>query len=89
MTDQTPLDPLTTETTRYLIGDLGIQILSLVDQGCTNDDDLIKFGRFSRQCLSVKIPLLTTLGLLAAGPNGYRITPTGQSFLDTILRWSQ
>ncbi len=89
MTDPPPIDQYTFETTRYLIGELGVHILSLIDQGCTDDQDLIRFGRFSRECLSVKIPLLTTLGLLTTSPQGYKVTTVGQSFLDALLRWSQ
>ncbi|NWF96794.1 MAG: hypothetical protein HXY34_11690 [Candidatus Thorarchaeota archaeon] len=87
LTDST-LDGVGTDTTKYLIGDMGVEILCLVDQGCTDDNDLVRLGGLSMSCLEVKIPLLTTLGLLIVGAEGYRLTPAGQAFLEGMLGWA-
>ena len=81
------LEGLSTESIKLLIGDMGTQILSLVDQGCTDESDLLRFSSLSHTCLQVKIPLLVTLGLLVIGGTGYRLTITGEDVLEDLLGW--
>ncbi len=73
-----------TETVRYLVGNLGLQVLNLIDQGCTTDTDLMRFSSISKTCLDVKVPLLKTLGLIVADESGYRVTSEGQRVLREI-----
>jgi predicted transcriptional regulator len=87
LTDSGQLVGLSTEAIKLLIGDMGLQILNLVDQGCSDDSDLIRFSALSRSCLSVKIPLLVMLGLMATGRGGYRLTQEGEDVLEELLGW--
>ena len=48
-------------TISYLLGELGIETLALIAQGCVTDDDIIRLSTVTRTCLEVKIPLLETL----------------------------
>ncbi len=75
------------ESIRYLIGGMGIDILTLIKQGCVNDYELKRYSSVTQHCLEVKIPLLKTLGLLSGDANGYAITPLGETFLKRVLGW--
>lgn len=72
---------------RYLIGGMGIEILTLIKQGCLSDYELKRYSSVTQSCLEVKIPLLKTLGLLSGDASGYDITPLGETFLKRVLGW--
>ncbi|RLI50000.1 MAG: hypothetical protein DRO73_04605 [Candidatus Thorarchaeota archaeon] len=76
-----------TETVRYLVGDLGLHILLLIDQGCTSDAEIMKFSTVTATCLDVKIPLLKTLGLVRESSSGYEVTSEGLQVLREIYGW--
>ncbi len=75
------------DTTKYLLGELGIATLALVRSGCTNDCEIMKLSSISENCLDVKIPLLNTLGLIEITKGEYHITPTGEVFIDEVSGW--
>ena len=74
-------------TTKYLLGELGIAALVLIRSGCRNDFEIMKLSTISANCLEVKIPLLNTLGLIEITKGEYQITPTGESFADEVSGW--
>ncbi|TFG10902.1 hypothetical protein EU538_00405 [Candidatus Thorarchaeota archaeon] len=75
------------ETIRHLIGGMGIELLSLIQQGCVNDYELKRYSSITQGCLDVKIPLLKTLSLLTGDSDGYEITALGETFLQRVLGW--
>ncbi|MHA1481318.1 MAG: hypothetical protein ACTSQZ_07855 [Candidatus Thorarchaeota archaeon] len=82
--------PLTSDTINYLIDEQGCQTLSMIDQGCINNEDITRLSLISNDCLEVKIPLLITLGLITdcgKESNEYTITKTGKTFLREVTGW--
>lgn len=78
---------LDSSTIKYLLGELGIQTLALIAQGCTQDEEITKLSTITESCLDVKIPLLETLGLITTKDGHYEITPRGVSALSEITGW--
>ena len=83
-----PIHAFDLETTRNLVGEMGNEILSLIHQGCKNDDDLTRFSSISKPCLEVKIPLLMNLDLVSTTSNRYQITSMGVRYIESVLGWS-
>lgn len=79
--------PLDADSIRNLIGELGVELLGLIRQEFTTDEELIQYGSLTRQCLEVKIPLLETLDLVTQKKDGYRLTKRGKEVLIELLGW--
>ncbi|TFF92319.1 hypothetical protein EU545_01275 [Candidatus Thorarchaeota archaeon] len=75
------------DTICHLIGEMGIDLLTLVQQGCVNDYELKRYSSITQGCLDVKIPLLKTLGLIEGDSEGYEVTSLGETFLKRVLGW--
>jgi predicted transcriptional regulator len=76
------------ETTRNLVGEMGNEILSLIHQGCMDNDDICRFSSISKPCLEVKIPLLMNLDLVSSRSDRYQITSIGVRYIESVLGWS-
>ncbi|TFG13972.1 hypothetical protein EU537_04535 [Candidatus Thorarchaeota archaeon] len=76
-----------TSQTKYLLGELGIQTLALINEGCSSDDELKFLSTISQSCLDVKIPLLSTLGLIERSESGYVVVERGKNFLSEVRGW--
>ena len=75
------------DSVRNLVGELGIEILGLIRQEFTTDEELIQYGSVTLQCLEVKIPLLETLDLITQKKDGYKLTKRGKDILIELLGW--
>ncbi|MEM2142694.1 MAG: winged helix-turn-helix domain-containing protein [Candidatus Thorarchaeota archaeon] len=78
------LSDLSRDSIKILIGEMGIQILTLVHTGCSTVRDLMRFSSLSRDCLDVKIPLLVMLGLINDDSGNYRLTQLGEGILEAL-----
>ncbi|MDF1538068.1 MAG: hypothetical protein P1Q69_04115 [Candidatus Thorarchaeota archaeon] len=76
-----------TNTIKYLLGELGIQTLTLIAQGCTHDEEIKNLSTITGSCLEVKIPLLETLNLITTRKGYYEMTPRGVTALSKITGW--
>ena len=79
--------PLDADSIRNLIGELGVELLGLIRQEFTTDEELIQYSSLTRQCLEIKIPLLETLDLVTQKKDGYRLTKRGEEVLKELLGW--
>ncbi len=75
-------------TIGYLLGELGIEILTLIFQGCQTNADITRLGTISKSCLAVKIPLLSTLGLIRIEKGRYLKTQYGSKVLKELVGWN-
>ena len=75
------------DSVRNLVGEMGIEILGLIRQEFTTDEELIQYGSVTLQCLEVKIPLLETLDLITQKKDGYKLTKRGKDILIELLGW--
>ncbi len=80
---------LDTTTISYLLGELGIETLALIAQGCTTDDEIVRLSTVTYSCLEVKIPLLETLGLIKKKDGLYFITNYGNDKLMELTGWKK
>jgi hypothetical protein len=85
--DTNILTGLDIETISNLLGELGIETLALVVHGCSSDTDIMRLSSLSKSCLSVKIPLLHTLGLIEVDMSGYSATLKGVEAFREMRRW--
>ena len=76
-------------TIKYLLGELGIETLGLIAQGCINNDEIIRLSTVTKSCLDVKIPLLETLGLIKISDGFYFITEQGNEILLELTGWKK
>jgi len=76
-----------TNTIKYLLGELGIQTLTLIAQGCTKNEEIKSLSTITDSCLEVKIPLLETLDLITTSNGNYEITLHGVAALSRITGW--
>lgn len=74
-------------TIKYLVGSIGLQILALIDQGCADIDEIKQFTSFSMTCITIKLELLRTLGLILGHDGAYTVTPNGVCILDELYGW--
>jgi hypothetical protein len=75
------------DSSKNLIGELGETVLRLVYQGFRVDEEIMQYGSISRECLDVKILVLSELDLVREVDDGYEITSSGEKYLETVLGW--
>ncbi len=80
---------LDSTTIKYLLGELGVETLGLIAQGCTNDEEIIRLSTITKSCLDVKVPLLATLGLIKTSDGFYLITEQGNDILLELTGWKK
>ncbi len=84
----TPMDKkMSSDTIKYLLGGLGLQTLSMISQGCENNEDIVALSLITEECLEIKIPLLITLGLITVNSEEYKITDLGKRTLNEVVGW--
>jgi hypothetical protein len=76
-------------TISYLLGELGLETLMLIAQGCVNDGELLQLSALKQSCLEIKIPLLETLGLIKINNGEYSTTEYGNKVLLKFNGWKQ
>ncbi len=76
-------------TAGNLLGELGIEILGLISQGCTNSEEIMRLSTITKSCLDVKIPLMENLSLIRTRNNTYTITAFGTDTLLELTGWKR
>jgi hypothetical protein len=72
-----------------LLGELGIEILDLISQGCINGEEIMRLSTITKSCLEVKIPLMEYLALIRVSNNTYTITMLGTDTLLELTGWKR
>lgn len=76
-------------TAGNLLGELGIEILRLISQGCINSEEIMRLSTITKACLDVKIPLMEHLSLIRTRNNTYTITAFGTDTLLELTGWKR
>lgn len=86
--DYTEEHGMTHDMLNNLVGELGNKVLLLIGQGFSIDDDIIRFGSITRDCLNIKISVLKSLNLIKSNIGGYYLTDLGSEYLQDYLGWN-
>ncbi len=81
---ESPRPQFDTDTIKYLVGGLGLQVLNMIHHGCITKDDIVRFSSISPTCLDIKIELLLTLNLISKHGLNYSLTREGYSLLQEL-----
>ncbi|MFX0188111.1 MAG: hypothetical protein ACFE8A_10280 [Candidatus Hodarchaeota archaeon] len=69
---------------KYLLGDMGIEILLAIDRGAKNFKIIKLFTGCSLSCIKGRIPVLLDLNLIYKNNNEYFLTERGLNFKKEI-----
>lgn len=77
----------TIEDLKYLLGNMGVEILLSIDKGAKNFETIQLFSGIPMACIKGRIPVLLDLELiLLDSENGYKLTDKGFQFRSSILK---
>jgi predicted transcriptional regulator len=69
---------------KYLLGNMGIEILLAIDRGAKNFETIKLFTGCSLSCIKGRIPVLLDLNLIYKKNNEYFLTERGLNFKKEI-----
>jgi predicted transcriptional regulator len=73
------------EDLKYLLGNMGIEILYAIDKGAKNFETIKLFSGIPLSCIKGRIPVLLDLNLISKKNEEYFLTDKGISFKNTLL----
>ena len=76
------------ENLKYLLGNLGIDILIAVEKGASNFETIEIISGVPIACIKGRIPVLIDLDLVKISPQGYILTETGIDFAQKMKKKS-
>lgn len=76
------------ENLKYLLGNLGIDILIAVEKGASNFETIEIISGVPIACIKGRIPVLIDLDLVKNSPHGYILTETGVEFAKKMKKKS-
>lgn len=77
----------TIEDLKYLLGNMGVEILFSIDKGAKNFETIQLFSGIPMACIKGRIPVLLDLKLIFFNDeNGYKLTDKGNQFKNSILK---
>jgi len=76
------------EDIKYLLGNMGIEILVAIDKGAKDFETIEIFSGVPLICIKGRIPVLLDLNLVIEKQNGYSLTQKGFSFKNKIEKFS-
>lgn len=65
---------------KYLLGNMGIEILYAIDKGARDMDTIKLFSGVSMECIRGRLPVLMDLYLIEKNEKGYCLTQKGIDF---------
>lgn len=74
------------ENIKYLLGDMGIEILYAIEKGAKDFETIKLFSGVSMECIIGRIPVLMDLGLIEKKEKWYFLTLKGFDFKEKIER---
>ncbi len=78
-------DATTEEEMKYLLGNMGIEILLAIDKGAKTIETIKLFSGLPLSCIKGRVPVLTGLDLVVEVNTEFILTEKGKKFKDTIL----
>jgi len=76
------------EDVKYLLGNMGIEILIAIDKGAKDFETIKIFSGVPVICIKGRIPVLLDLNLVKENANGYTLTQKGFDFKKKIEKYS-
>ena len=76
------------EDVKYLLGNMGIEILIAIDKGAKDFETIKIFSGVPVICIKGRIPVLLDLNLVKENANGYTLTQKGFDFKKKIEEYS-
>jgi len=74
------------EDLKYLLGNMGIEILYAIDQGAKDFETIKIFSGIPLSCIKGRIPVLLDLNLIFKKDDEYFLTEKGISFRKQLLK---
>ncbi len=71
---------------KYLLGNMGIDILWAIDKGATNFETIKLFSGVPIACIKGRVPVLLDLNLIYMKENEYFLTEKGENFKTNLKR---
>ena len=71
---------------KYLLGNMGIEILFAIDRGARNFETIKLFSGISLSCIKGRIPVLRDLNLVNKINEDYSLTDKGISFKNKLQK---
>ena len=65
---------------KYLLGNMGIDILFAIDKGATNFETIKLFSGIPLSCIKGRVPVLMDLNLVVQTDDEYLLTNRGKDF---------
>jgi predicted transcriptional regulator len=72
------------KSTKYLLGDFGVQILLAIGRGARTKDAILMLSGVPKPCISGRIPVLLSLNLIAQIQEEYYITERGKKLIKIL-----
>jgi len=74
------------EDLKYLLGNMGIEILFAIDKGAKNFETIKLFSGIPLSCIKGRIPVLLDLNLIKKNTDEYFLTEKGINFKDILKK---
>ena len=74
------------EDLKYLLGNMGIEILFAIDKGAKNFETIKLFSGIPLSCIKGRIPVLLDLNLIKKNTDEYFLTEKGINFQDILKK---
>ena len=74
------------EDLKYLLGNMGIEILLAVDKGAKNFETIKLFSGIPIACIRGRVPVLLDLSLIKKNKEDLTLTSKGINFKNQIIR---
>lgn len=68
------------EDLKYLLGNMGLEILLAIEKGASNVETIRLFSGIPKACIKGRIPVLHDLSLIDKNERGYYLTKKGNAF---------
>lgn len=72
------------EDLKYLLGNMGIEILFAIERGAKDFETIKLFSGISIECIKGRLPVLIDLNLINTNENGFYLTNKGIGFKKII-----
>lgn len=72
------------KSTKYLLGDFGVQILLAIGRGARTKDSILMLSGVPKPCISGRLPVLLSLNLITQIQEEYYLTERGKKLIKLL-----
>ena len=72
------------KSTKYLLGDFGVQILLAIGRGARTKDSILMLSGVPKPCISGRLPVLLSLNLIVQIQEEYYLTERGKKLVKLL-----